>query len=116
MSPAAEITITHHGIQTTGWNAVLKVAAVLSPTSVRVELDEYSEADLDWWAQTYAVACTPVGDHDNATVTTISSIAGGGVLNFPVAHNLYAGDFIIPAAVNALQTALARYDADQFIA
>ena len=65
------------GLGGRGWNACLKVAEVLSTTSLRVYANAFSaqlhpvtgaaQEDLDWFLEGDLLRCIPIGDHDLIT-------------------------------------------------
>lgn len=114
---SATLTAAHHGKRVTGWNAALLVTAAPSASSVTIDADAYSDADIEGWAVGDACYAEPLGDQDNRTALTITAIAGTTV-TFGGNHGLSGPDFgnIIPAlydSASALHKSAAYYsDAD----
>lgn len=102
------IRLVHNGISVQGWNASMKVASVVNPSTVTVEPNAYSSPnyptedgsayrDLTPFDVGQSVRCLPAVDQDDGTVLEITAIDRDELkITFDGLHGLVVGDIITP--------------------
>lgn len=119
-----ELTIESYDRVGAGWNAALRVTAVVSDTAVRVAANAHSDptnpstganqADVDAFAVGDTVVCEPAADHGAAVEREIVSITPAtdvldALVTFDDDHGLAVGDSVVPTAYASASALHRRY-------
>ena len=97
LDEGTELELITTGLSPVAWNASATVATIPTSTSITINADDFSEADINFFSVGDVVDYMPSGDQDNSiTGLEIDSISGS-TITFTAAHGISsAGGTIEP--------------------
>ena len=101
-----ELSIITVGIAPVNWNSAMRVASVVSSTTIEVESNQFTTTaqgrDSDFFKAGDVVQHIPRGNHDAAGAQLTILSVSGNLIKFTTAHSISAGgDTIEPATYSA---------------
>ena len=97
LDEGTELELITTGLSPVAWNASATVATIPTTTSITINADDFSEADINFFSVGDVVDYMPIGDQDNSiTGLEINSISGS-TITFTAVHSIStAGGTIEP--------------------
>jgi len=100
MGEGTELKLIHLGDSSPSWNASAKIATIVSATTIEIEADFYSDADINYFQVGDVISCSMPGSDDTISTKTISAISGNQI-TFTSNHGASVGGIIQPATFSS---------------
>jgi len=95
MGEGTELKLIHLGDSSPSWNASAKIATIVSTTTIEIEADFYSDADISYFKVGDIVDYVLQGSEATTLTKTIASISGNQI-TFTATHGMSSGGIIQP--------------------
>ena len=95
MGEGTELKLIHLGDSSPSWNASAKIATIINTTTIEIEADFYSDADINYFKVGDIVDYVLQGSEATTLTKTIASISGNQI-TFTATHGMSAGGIIQP--------------------
>ena len=95
MGEGTELKLIHLGDSSPSWNASAKIATIINTTTIEIEADFYSDADINYFKVGDIVDYVLQGSEATVLTKTIASISGNQI-TFTATHGMSSGGIIQP--------------------
>jgi len=95
MGEGADLKLIHLGDSSPSWNASAKIATIINTTTIEIEADFYSDADINYFQVGDVISYSMPGSDDTILTKTISAISGNQI-TFSSNHGASVGGIIQP--------------------
>ena len=95
MGEGTELKLIHLGDSSPSWNASAKISTIINTTTIEIEADFYSDADISYFKAGDVVDYVLQGSEATTLTKTIASISGNQI-TFTAVHGMSAGGIIQP--------------------
>jgi hypothetical protein len=110
-----ELSIITVGIAPVNWNSAMRVASVVSSTTIEVESNQFTTTaqgrDSDFFKAGDVVQHIPRGNHDAAGAQLTILSVSGNLVKFTTAHSISAGGDTIEPATYSVASSIHKEDA-----
>ena len=110
-----ELSIITVGIAPVNWNSAMRVASVVSSTTIEVESNQFTTTaqgrDSDFFKAGDVVQHIPRGNHDAAGAQLTILTVSGNVIKFTTAHGISSGGDTIEPATYSVASSIHKEDA-----
>jgi len=95
MGEGTKLELIHLGDSSPSWNASAKISTIINTTTIEIEADFYSDADISYFKAGDVVDYVLQGSEATTLTKTIASISGNQI-TFTAVHGMSAGGIIQP--------------------
>jgi len=95
MGEGTELKLIHLGDSSPSWNASAKIATIVNTTTIEIEADFYSDADINYFKAGDIVDYVLQGSEASVLTKTVASI-NGNQITFTATHGMSVGGIIQP--------------------